>query len=89
MPLYESRPFAENRIDVKPEWRGALALGPDKVVQAVIRLIADRQDRQRPLRLAFDGWYNIDWAAVTGVLQQQAQAAGLKLFFLTMCFSLV
>jgi hypothetical protein len=64
MPLYESRKHAENRIEVKSEWRDALVLGPDKVVPSIIRLIAERKDRQHPLRLAFDGWYNIDWPAV-------------------------
>ena len=29
MPLYESCKFAENRIEVKPEWRAALTIGPE------------------------------------------------------------
>jgi hypothetical protein len=81
MPLYESREFAENRVEVKPEWREALVLGPDKVVQSIIRLIAERADRKRPLRLAFDGWYNVDWSAITARLSQSAAADGLKLAF--------
>ena len=55
MPLYESRKFSENRIAVNPEWRDALAVGPEAVVGTVARLIAERKDGARPLRLAFDG----------------------------------
>jgi len=78
MPLYESRRFAENRIEVQREWRDALVLGPDAVTAAIVRLIAGRADGARPLRLAFDGWYDIDWPSVTAALLEQAAAAGLK-----------
>jgi len=79
MPLYESRKHAENRIEVKPEWREALTVGPEAVSRALIRPVADRKDRARPLRLALDGWYNIDWPAVIAALNKEAAAAGLKL----------
>ncbi len=79
MPLYESRKYAENRIDVTSEWRDALTVGPEPVIRELVRLVAERQDRSRPLRLALDGWYNIDWPAITAVLQKAAAASGLKL----------
>jgi hypothetical protein len=79
MPLYESRKYAENRIEVNPEWRDALSVGPEAVVGAVVRLITERKDRSRPLRLAFDGWYNIDWPAVVAALQSAAAASDLTL----------
>ncbi len=81
MPLYESRKFAENRIEVAPEWRDALTTGPEKVVEAMVRTITSRDNSTRPLRIAFDGWYNIDWPAVIGALEQAAGNAGLKVAF--------
>ncbi len=81
MPLYESRKFAENRIEVDTAWRDALLIGPDATIAAIVHLIQERDDRSRPLRLGFDGWYNIDWPAITVALGRQAQAAGLKVLF--------
>ncbi|MEI6972177.1 MAG: hypothetical protein WCL44_11770 [bacterium] len=81
MPLYESRKHAENRIDVKASLSNALVLGPDNVTKAIIQMIARRKDRKRLLRLALDGWYNIDWPAVIAALQKQAKRVGLKIEF--------
>jgi hypothetical protein len=79
MPLYESRKDAENRITVSTECRDALVIGPEAVIAAIVRLIATRPDPARPLRLACDGWYDIDWPAITALLQQQAGAAGITI----------
>jgi len=49
------------------------------MIQTLARLIADRNDRSRPLRLAFDGWCNIDWPALTAALGNEAAASGLRL----------
>ncbi|MCF7853753.1 MAG: hypothetical protein K9N51_03065 [Candidatus Pacebacteria bacterium] len=81
MPLYESRTFAENRIDVAPEWRDALVIGPDAVVQNMLDRITDRADTGRPLRVAFDGWYDIDWPAILDTLKTQADAKRITLQF--------
>jgi len=81
MPLYESRKYAENRIQVNPEWRDAIVFGPDRVAQAIVCIIADRADRARPLRLAFDGWYNIGWPSIVASLQDLAAKSGLKVSF--------
>ncbi len=78
MPLYESRKYAENRIEVNPEWRDALTIGPDDVVASLLCLIADRQDGVRPLCLGLDGWYDMDWGALTASLMRQASVAGLE-----------
>lgn len=81
MPLYESRKFAENRIDVSAPWRDALVIGPDATVDAILQFIAERSDRKRLLRMAFDGWYNIDWTSLVTALEQKALAAGQKIDF--------
>jgi hypothetical protein len=79
MPLYETRKHAENRIEVRPEWRDAIVIGPDAVADALLGLVANRAEPSRPLRMAFDGWYDVDWAALRSRLEQKASAAELTL----------
>ncbi len=79
MPLYESRKFAENRISVKPEWQAALTLGPEAVLDVLLGQIAKRPDPKRPLRMAFDGWYDIDWPSVTAGLVRQSKELKLQI----------
>ena len=81
MPLYESRKHAENRITLKPEWRDAVSIGPDAVMKVILQRIAANRGRNRALRMAFDGWYGIDWPSVIAALKSQAAAAGLNLSF--------
>jgi len=81
MPLYESRKDAENRITLKPEFRDAVSIGPDAVMKVILQRIAVNRGRNRALRLAFDGWYGIDWPSVVAALESQAAAAGLKISF--------
>jgi hypothetical protein len=79
MPLYEAKKNAENRITLKPEWRDALIIGPNAVLTSILQLLAANRGKSRVLRVAFDGWYGIDWAALIAALQSQAAAAGLKI----------
>ena len=81
MPLYESRKNAENRITLKPEWRDAVSIGPDAVMKAILQRVAANHGKNRALRMAFDGWYGIDWPSVIAALESQAAAAGLKISF--------
>ena len=81
MPLYESRVHAENRIEVDPEWQQSLVAGPELVIRELMRIIANRKESQRPLLMALDGWYNIDWPALTDALGQQAESSRLTLAF--------
>ena len=82
MPLYESPKYAENRINLKVEWRDAVICGPDQVVAAILTGInAARAHLGRTVQLAFDGWYDIDWPSLVGALAQQADAAGVSLVF--------
>lgn len=62
MPLYESRANAENIIEVLPEIRDSLIIGHEAVLKYIAGLIERRG--KDPLRIAFDGWYNIDWPAI-------------------------
>jgi len=81
MPLYESKKDAENIIDIKPEWRDAIVIGADAVIRGIVQLLAAKRNQHRPLRVAFDGWYGIDWESVIAALQLHAAGVGLKLSF--------
>lgn len=81
MPLYECRKNAENRITLKPEFRDAVSIGPDAVMKVILQCIAASRGKNRVLRMAFDGWYGIDWPSVVAALESQAAAAGLKISF--------
>lgn len=81
MPLYESRKHAKNRITLSPEWRDALVIGPEAVVQTILRAIAEGRNEKRTVRIAFDGWYGIDWDRLNVALQKQAGGGRLKLAF--------
>jgi hypothetical protein len=80
MPLYESRKHAENVVTLKPEWRESIVIGPDAVIDSILQTLAARRDRRRALRVAFDGWYGIDWDALVAALRARA-GAELKLTF--------
>jgi hypothetical protein len=78
MPLYESKKYAENVILIRPEWRDALVIGPQAVIAHMVALFSSRRNNSRPLRVAFDGWYGIDWSTVIASLQTGFTAAGLN-----------
>ncbi len=78
MPLYESKKHAENRITLKPEWCDAIVIGPDAVVKSIVLTLAANRAKRPALRVAFDGWYGIDWPSLLAALQTQAASAGLK-----------
>jgi len=80
MPLYECRRNAENHIEVKPEWRDAVVFGTeDSLASIVATLQAQISDRGRAVTVAFDGWYNINWAALIPALTDRCAAAGITL----------
>lgn len=78
MPLYESRANAENTIEIPADLRDAVAIGPAKTISHILKLVAERPERGRPLRLAFDGWYGVPWPDIINALRAQAAEAGLK-----------
>ena len=76
MPLYETRAHAENVIDIPAEWRNALVIGTEAVLDQVIACL---QGRTRTI--AFDGWYDIDWPSIIARLQEKAVAAGISISY--------
>jgi hypothetical protein len=81
MPLYESRKHAENVISINPELRDSIAMGPDSVVKEIVEFIAAKRDLNQVVRLAFDGWYGIDWGRLVAALRAEAIGSGLKVAF--------
>ncbi len=64
MPLYEYRTNAENRLQVPAAWRDAIVIGAEPVYQLLTGRIAELAARRRPVRVAIDGWYGVDWKAI-------------------------
>jgi hypothetical protein len=79
MPLHESRRNAENRIEIEAAHREAITSGAGPVVGKILGLIAERQDASRPMRMALDGWYGVDWDSLVSVLRERGSDAGLNL----------
>jgi hypothetical protein len=74
MSVYESRRNAENRIEIRPEWRDSIVMGPEQVVEALVQAFKAAKPAGRSLRVAFDGWYGIDWKAILEALERALKA---------------
>lgn len=69
MPLYEDKHNAENRIRVSDHAKEQAWFGTEAVVEQLAQLIASGKKR-----IAFDGWYGVDFTAVTDRLAQRVEA---------------
>ncbi|MBU4211142.1 MAG: hypothetical protein KKD33_01010, partial [Verrucomicrobia bacterium] len=77
MALYEIRRNAENQIVLGKNERESIVIGSENVVRAIMKAITERQIQvRRPVTVAFDGWYGVDWAAITKTLGVAAKQAG-------------
>ena len=75
MPLYEYRKNAENRIPVTENLKNNLVVG----TEAVCRFLLDSAQKSGQSRIALDGWYGVDWAAIRAGLQTAAQGQGIAI----------
>ncbi len=84
MPLYEDRKHAVNQVIFEPALADQIIHGFEAVAAHIISLAASRAAprdaaaSQHPC-LALDGWYGIDWPALTAALSAAARQAGLAL----------
>ncbi len=69
MPLYESKKNAENRIAIPDTERSKIVSGSAEVIARLAQIISG----QEVIRVAFDGWYDIDWPAIIGELRKQCR----------------
>ena len=67
MPLYESRKYAENKVVIPEDIKQSIALGPE----ASIDSLASAMKNCGAVRVAFDGWYDIEWKPVIQALQKK------------------
>ena len=81
MPLYEYKKNAANVITVPAEWRDSVMVGSAEVSDFIAARIGERRARKGAIRVAFDGWYGVDWKRVTDGVRAAAQKRGLELAF--------
>ena len=74
MPLYESKKNAENYIAVSEEVRKSVNLGADAVIAVIARLIKAKKD----IRIAFDGWYDIDWQKIIPAINKKVAVKAIS-----------
>ena len=72
MPLYEDKHNAENRIKVSEAALKDAWFGTDKVIRRLADLIAEGKRR-----IALDGWYGVDFAAVAEGLKTALEREGV------------
>jgi hypothetical protein len=79
MPLYEDRTNAENKIKVKPETRNSVVVGNKEVSNKIVQIIEEKRSRLgRIVKIAVDGWYGVDWDAITGLIKEAEKLKGLN-----------
>jgi hypothetical protein len=80
MPLYENRKDTENRIQVDLKWCDGVVFGPTQVMESIVQaILAEIALEKHPITLAFEGWYGVDWPAITTELAKTAAAHELEL----------
>ena len=78
MPLYENDRNAENRIKVKKEWSDAIVFGSQETLNAMIEVFRDFMEKNKScVRVAFEGWYAIDWQSILSFLQRVLDREGM------------
>jgi hypothetical protein len=84
MPLYEDRKHAQNKINFDPALAAQIVIGLDPIFDQIISLIqAKTSQTGKPVRLAFDGYLDIDWKGMIPALCVRAKKAGLELYALS------
>ena len=79
MPLYEDRSHARNVIALDPGLAAQIVIGFQASIEKIAALIAETAQARGRARVAFDGYYGIDWAGVTEALAAATGRAGLAL----------
>lgn len=79
MPLYEYRKNATNYVTVSPAIRQELVCGTKAVLDRMLSLIVEKKNSGRPVTVAIDGWYGVDWAGLQAGLCNAVQTRGLSL----------
>lgn len=79
MPLYEYRKNAENTISVNDSLTANVVTGSDAVCSYLLRFALEGGKS----KVAFDGWYGVDWKALKRGLESAAGSLGCELEILS------
>ena len=80
MPLYEDRNHAQNKIQFDPELAAQIVIGFRPAIKEIVNLAREMSvAKNRPVTLAFDGYYGIDWRSVIDLCFETADEADLSL----------
>jgi hypothetical protein len=79
MPLYEYRKNALNSVAVPPAIQQEIVCGTRQVATRILTLMQERRPAGRPVTVAVDGWYGVDWAGLKASLIDAAKAQGLSI----------
>jgi hypothetical protein len=76
MAIYECRKNNENHIEISRESRESVVFGTEKVLDEILRVI---WDEGKNIKIAFDGWYGIDWANILMPLERLCENIGISI----------
>jgi hypothetical protein len=80
MPLYEDRKHAQNKIQLDSQLAAQIVIGFGPAIEEIAKqLKAASLAKNRPLVVAFDGYFSIDWNGVIEKLLEVSEQAGLGL----------
>jgi len=78
MPLYENERNAVNRIAVDKRHSNEVVFGTDDALARIAAVIATAaRARGQTAAVALEGWYAVDWQAVTDSLRKACERAGV------------
>ena len=76
MAIYECRENNENHINISEEPRESILFGTKSVVSEICGAIKNRKGK---LKIAFDGWYGIDWDTIISCIEDSVTAMGVSI----------
>ena len=79
MPLYEGRHNAINTIKVDDALSASVLIGTEKTIQKMAMETAMALKANKPV--AIDGWYGVDYRAITEALDKELRKAGVTVRF--------
>jgi len=74
MAIYECRENNENHIEISRDSRESVIFGTDKVLDEIIKVI---KSNNKAVKIAFDGWYGIDWEDILDDFENCCKKKGL------------
>ena len=80
MPLYEDKNNAENIIKISDEAKNSVVFNTGAVVGKIAEIISGAD---RPIKIALDGWYGIDWREIVESIGAALKSKGVESKFVS------